>query len=963
MTELPSGTVTFLFTDIEGSTRLLQQLGERYANVLAQHRALVRAAITAHNGHEIGTEGDAFFVAFARTREAVAAALAAQRALAAHPWPEGAPVRVRMGLHSGEGNPQDGGYVGLDVHRAARIAAAAHSGQVLLSRAAQELARDALPEGAGLRDLGEHRLKDLARPEHLFQLVVPDLPADFPPPRTLTNRPSNLPAQLTSLIGRERERAAARALLSREGVRLVTLTGPGGTGKTRLALQVAAELADAFPDGVHFITLAPIRDPALVVATIAQTLGIREESGRSAAESLRDYLREKSALLLLDNCEQVAAAAPEIAALLAACPRLKVLGTSRAPLHLSGEHEFPVPPLALPGHGRLEPPEQLSQYEAVRLFIERALAVRPEFALTDENAPAVAEICHRLDGLPLAIELAAARIRLLSPQAMLARLDNRLGLLTGGARDLPARQRTLRDTVAWSHDLLDEGERRLFRRLSVFAGGWTLESAESVCLVSRGPDLDVLDGMASLVDMSLVRQSARNAREPRFTMLETIREFARELLEASGEAEAMRRRHVHFCLTLAETAERELEGARQLVWLDRLEAEHDNLREALAWSLDQGEPEIALRLVAALGAFWGMRGYLTEGREWLSETLAGAERGVPRASAAWAKALATAGWLAIAQGDYEAARSHYEQSMARAQDLGDRHRIASALNGLGNIALRQGNHASARSLYEQSLAIRRELGQPRGIAGALVNLAGLARVQGDYAAARSLYEQSLAMQRELGDKWGASLVLYNLAGLAREQGDYEAARSLYEQSLATSWSLGDRRGVAAALNNLGMLAQYAGDYAVARTLHEESLETSRELGDKQGIATALSYLAGVAERQGEYAAARSLHQEGLSLQRELGYKRGIVFTLRLLGHLAHHEGASERAARLMGAAEALREALGIIVVPNDRAEYDRIVESARARLGEATFASAWAEGRAMSPEQAIALALEVPPDA
>ncbi|MBI3326484.1 MAG: adenylate/guanylate cyclase domain-containing protein, partial [Nitrospinae bacterium] len=461
MTELPTGTVTFLFSDIEGSTRLLQHLGDRYTGVLAEYRRLLRAAFQAAGGHEIDTAGDGFFVVFHRATDAVAAAVAAQRAIAAHPWPEGAPVRVRMGLHTGEPTLAVGGYVGLDVHRAARICAAGHGGQVLLSQTTRALAQHDLAEGMSLRDVGEHRLKDLQRPEHLFQLVTLDLPADFPPLKTLDSRPNNLPAQPTSLIGRAREGVAARGLLQRKDVRLLTLTGPGGTGKTRLGLQVAADMLDDFADGVFFVSLAPISDPALVTSSIAQTLGLRESEGRPLHERLKDDLRDKQMLLLLDNFEQVVSAAPLVAELLAGCSQLKMLVTSRVGLHLSGEHEFPVAPLALPDPKRLPAVEALSQYAAVELFIQRALAVKPDFGVTNENAPAVAEICVRLDGLPLAIELAAARIKLLPPKALLARLGSRLQLLRGGPRDVPDRHQTLRRAIAWSYDLLDADEQAL----------------------------------------------------------------------------------------------------------------------------------------------------------------------------------------------------------------------------------------------------------------------------------------------------------------------------------------------------------------------------------------------------------------------------------------------------------------------------------------------------------------------
>ena len=658
---LPAGTVTLLFTDIEGSTNLLQHLGDRYPGVLATHRALLRTAFAAHGGHEVDTQGDAFLVAFGRGTQAVTAAVAAQHALAAYPWPEGGSVRVRMGLHTGEPARTAEGYAGLDVHRGARIAAAGHGGQVLLSQATIELIRHQLADGLTLRDMGEHRLKDLRHPERLFQLVIAGLPAEFPPLRTLDGRPNNLPLQPTALIGRERDVEMVCGLLRRDGVRLVTLTGVGGSGKTRLGLQVAADLFDDFADGVFLANLAPISDPALVLQTVAHTLGVREAEGQQLQERLRDFLRDKRLLLLLDNFEQVVEAASFVAELLAACPALKVLVTSRTRLHLRGEHEVPVSPLALPERGQLPPLALLSQYAAVALFIQRAVEVKPDFAVTNENAPAVAEICMRLDGLPLALELAAARVKLLSPQAILSRLEHSLRLLTGGPRDLPARQQTLRDTIAWSYDLLAQDERTLFRRLAVFAGGCTLHAAEAVCNGAGEPALDVLEGLAALVDKSLMQRLGPNDDEPRFGMLETIREFAWEQPEARREASPMRRQHAAFYLQIAEATDAQAEGVGWPRLLERMDRELDILRAALTWSAETPDrAELGLRLAAALNPFWEGRGYWTEGRSWLERLLDQAHAAEAPVLAA---ALMSAGNLAFFQGDMAAARAYLERSL------------------------------------------------------------------------------------------------------------------------------------------------------------------------------------------------------------------------------------------------------------------------------------------------------------
>src|SRR5438093_8681874 len=600
MRELPTGTVTLLFSDIEGSTRLLHELGDAYGNVLEDRRRLLREVFGGRGGVEVDTQGDAFFYAFTRASEAVHAAAEAQRALVE------TPVRVRMGIHTGEPSRSAEGYVGADIHRAARIMAAAHGGQVLVSDATRGLLEDEELDRFALRDLGEHRLKDLTRPQRLHQLVVSGLPSDFPPPRTLEGHTTNLPIQPTTLIGRDRELAELGDVLRRPDVRLLTLTGPGGTGKTRLALQLAANAVEEFPDGVFLVPLATIVDARLVIPTIAQTLGVRESGGRTVAAALGDYVAERGILLVLDNFEQVVDAAADVTGLLEAHSALKLVVTTREPLHVAGEQEWPVQPLDLPRPDASDV-EALSQFDAVRLFIERARAVRPDFAVTNENAPAVAEICVRLDGLPLAIELAAARVKSISISDLLARLDRRLVVLTGGGRTTPERQRTLRNAIDWSYSLLEEEERTLFARLAVFAGGCTLEAAEDVC------DCD-LDALAALVDKSLIRETDGVGGGTRFSMLKTIREYALERLVESPDADNVRSRQVDYYVALAQAAQEPLRHRGRREWAARLDEEQDNLRAVLEWSLVRAETERPLKIASAIWFYWLLRGRLTEGR-------------------------------------------------------------------------------------------------------------------------------------------------------------------------------------------------------------------------------------------------------------------------------------------------------------------------------------------------------------
>jgi predicted ATPase/class 3 adenylate cyclase len=635
----PTGTVTFLFTDIEGSTALWEDNPGAMQHALARHDGILRRTVEDHAGFVFKTMGDAFCCAFPTAPDAFEAAFSSQRALSMGDWGEIGPLRVRMALHTGAAEEQCGDYFGPPLNRVARLLSAAHGSQVLLSLPTQELVRDLLPLDAELRDLGEHRLKDLARPERIYQLVATGLPTDFPPLRTLESRPNNLPMQPTLLVGREREVEDIRGRLLAPEVRLLTLTGPGGTGKSRLALQAAADLIEEFEDGVYFVALATLTDPTLVASSVAQVLGVRESGNQPLIEGIEDYLQDKRLLLVLDNFEQILEAAPLASELLSSAPHLKVLATSRIPLRIYGEREYAVPPLAIPDPKMLPALEVLSQYEAVRLFIERAEAAKAGFEITSENAPAVAEICARLDGLPLAIELAAARIKLLPPNAILARLSNRLKLLTGGARDLPERQRTLRGAIEWSHTLLEEGEKTLFARMAVFSGGRTLEAVEAVCDAEGDLPMDVFDGVSSLVDNSLLRQEEGPESEPRFVMLETIHEYAREKLRESGEADQIGRAHTGYFLALAEEAEPELTGSDQVGWLERLEAEHDNLRAALSRSLERSDAELGLGLASALLYFWFQRGYWGEGRGWLEEALA-----VNAGAAAPLRAKALGGW-------------------------------------------------------------------------------------------------------------------------------------------------------------------------------------------------------------------------------------------------------------------------------------------------------------------------------
>ncbi|MBI5876454.1 MAG: tetratricopeptide repeat protein [Chloroflexi bacterium] len=942
MTALPSGTVTFLFTDIEGSTRLAQQHPAAWPGAKARHHTILRSAIESHGGYVFQVIGDAFCAAFHTASDALAAALEAQRALvgattdaqrtngqsvgatlAVAPDGQGLPlpIRVRMGIHTGSATARpDGDYEGyMALVRVQRIMSGAYGGQVLMSQDAAELVGRDLPAGVGLRDLGTHRLKDLAAPEHLFQVVAQGLPADFPPLKT-ADHPNNLPMQLTSFIGREAEVAEVRRLLG--GTRLLTLSGAGGVGKTRLALQAATEELASFGDGVWFVELAPLADPALVPQATASALGLQEQAGRPWINSLSDYLRAKHLLLVLDNCEHLIEACARLAdQLLRGCPKLNILASSREALGIAGETAYRVPSLSLPDprqfveawlSGPLDhapdhagqpagfPLQSLMQYEAVRLFIERAIAVQPSFALTNQNAPAVAQICRRLDGIPLAIELAAARIKSLSPEQIAARLDDRFRLLTGGSRTAMPRQQTLRAAVDWSHSLLTEPERVLLRRLAVFAGGWTLEAAETVCS-SQKSDIssqtetstpstnlatddrllksdDVLDQLAHLVDKSLVVAEERTG-SARYRMLETIRQYAREKSLESGEAERIRDQHLAFFLTVAEAAEPKLYGAEPAKWLQRLDTEHDNLRAAIDWATERGKVELGLRLVVALSWYWFMRVYYTEARARIGALIARSTTvaKTPQIRLAVAKALNRAADFAQDLGDVEKARSFSEESLSMASEDENKEEIAHAFYNLARLALAEGHHPEAAALYDQSIALYREAKDSRGLGGSLQGLAVALTRQGNLEQAVSLYEEVIVLRREMNDK---TLLAF-------------------------------------ALDQLGRVMQLAGNFERAAVLHKESLLLRIRVDNRRGIAFSLLSFAGLAAQQ-----------------------------------------KAERAVQLYGAGEALLEALHAQEEFRDPVVHVQDVATLHAQLDEAAFSTAWNEGRAMTMEQATAYALE-----
>jgi predicted ATPase/class 3 adenylate cyclase len=842
MADLPSGTVTLLFSDIEGSTRVLQRSGDAYAGLLAEHRRLLSEAFERYRGYVLDSEGDAFFVAFSSANDAASAAAEAQRALAGHEWPGEGEIRVRMGLHTGEPRPVDGRYVGLDVHHAARVMAAGHGGQVLVSESTRAL----LDERIRLRDLGSHRLKDLSGTQRLFQLDVEGLPTEFPPLKTLDNRITNLPTPPNAFIGRTRELADTQALLQRDDVRLLTLIGTGGTGKTRLALQLAADVVDQFNHGVFFVSLAPVRDWELVAATIARTLGLREQPGETVLETLTEYVRDRELLLVLDNFEQVLAAAPTLAGLLLSAPGLRLLVTSRTPLRLRGERAYRVPQLDVPDLRRPAVAAEVAEYESVRLFVERAQAAAVDFTVSDENVEAVAEICVRLDGLPLAIELAAPRVRTLPPPALLRRLDQRLTLLTGGAQDLDERQRTLRGTIEWSYDLLLAKEKTLFARLGVFVGGCRLGAAEAVCDPDGLFGSELLDGLDSLVQKSLLRQRADSDGEPRFWMLETIRDFAVELLDSSGEVGDACARHAAWTAEAAERLDVESRTGDHPAFLARVDDEYANVREAIAWARKTRDGETLLRLATALWGFWSMRGYVAEGRRALEDAL---ELGGRRP----ARALLGLCTLRVMSGDSRLEDA--EEALRAAEEVGDDFSLAQAWNLLGRMQGGVfGSMGPAEGAWRQALSFAERGGYAAEKAESIGWLL-LSTIFGPLSAvdgiARSKEFQELAGDDPTIEAW----CCVERSVLEAMRGEFGLARELLADGTHALADLGLNVWAANTAQEAFLIESLAGTPEAATDVLRGSYATLDQMGERGFSSTIAGFLAQALYAQGDYQEA------------------------------------------------------------------------------------------------------------
>ena len=1001
MNKIPSGTVTFLFTDIEGSTGLWERYPQLMQSAFARHEAILRETVAHFGGFAYKMVGDAFQVAFETASSALCAALEAQRRLHAESWGE-TPIRVRMALHTGVTEERGDDYVGPELNRLGRLLSAGNGGQVLLTQAVYDLTQDHLPCDLSLRDLGAHRFKDLVRPEHLYQLDAPGLPSEFPPLKTLDAFPHNLPAQLTSFIGRETEMLGIKLLLTMDKARMVTLTGSGGTGKTRLALQVAADLLEAFKDGGWLVDLAPLADPALVPQSVATAVGARQVPGKAINTVLIEYLRPRQLLLILDNCEHVVEACASLASsLLKACPDLQILATSREILGMAGEVPFRVPSMSVPDLRHELPLAQLAQSEALRLFIERAAQALPRFELTSDNAPVIARICNRLDGIPLAIELAATRVRLLSVEQIASRLDDAFRLLTGGSRTVLPRQQTLKASIDWSYNLLTQPERLLLVSLSIFAGGWTLEAAEAVC----GDDgkLDVLPFLAQLVDKSLVLVAQQGRLDTRYRLLETIRQYAREKVSEIGGGERVRDRHLDYYLTLARQAAPHLRGKDQVAWLERLEMELGNLRLALEWSLYARSAD-GLELGTALLWFWHIRGYGIEGIDWLERLLEAYnqsqismveqdEMRLKRANALLAlgflvsmqrqpvksreyllksldifRDLGTPGKqgeayalirLAGVAEEVNRSQAFYEMGLDLTRQLGDRFNTAEALQGLGGFLMTQGKFEEARAAVEEDLALRLELGDQDGAGTALSILGAIAQYQGDYSRAWRYFEESLACYQAVNNQGYISIVILNLSSVAWLREDYPEATKRCEQALALSRESGSRNMVANAESFMGLIAWAQGDYAQAKKKGHEALLVAKETADTPLLASSYFLLIRTALSQGD------LHEAEIHVRRLVEIIRGGGFDLAGLSYLfstlamiSRRRSQLERSVKLFSAVDHLCASVINMITPVDRRQRQEDLDALHKELSAEALAEAWNEGQALTEDQALAYAFE-----
>ncbi|MEO6695198.1 MAG: tetratricopeptide repeat protein [Ignavibacteria bacterium] len=949
--KIPTGNITLLFTDIEGSTKLSQDFPEKMQAALNTHHSILHKAIETNNGFVFQIIGDAFCCAFENTDDAIKAAADAQIKLSDEEWDETV-IRVRMGIHSGNVEWNGKSYMGyITLARTHRVMSAANGGQVIVSNDSYEIAKYKVDPEISFRDLGDRRLKDLIQPLKLFQLISSNLPSDFPPLKTLDARPNNLPVQLTSFIGRENEITDLKKLLS--DTKLLTLLGPGGTGKTRLAVQVGADMIDDFENGVWIVELASLIDPNLLTQSVTEALRLKEHSGITPEKLLYDHLKDKKIMIILDNCEHLIDACAVLAEkLLQNCPRLKIMVTSREALRCGGELIHKVLSLSHPDPKIKVEPEILVQYEAVRLFIERAIAVNPGFRVNNDNAAALAQICYQLDGIPLAIELAAVRTKVLSLENICKKLSDRFRLLTGGKRTALPRQQTLRALIDWSYDLLSDKEKILWRRLSVFAGAWTLDAAEEVCSDENLDQEEILDLVNNLTEKSIVLFSGTN---DNYKMLETIRQYGDEKLKESGETKSFYTKHLSYYLNLCEGAIPELSGTNAKKWFNKFEEFYPNIQTGLNWSVENNLKEEGLRLAFSMGKFWELRGHFTEGRNWFDKLFTETEN-VPRDIVANSKGAA--GILAIHQGQYDESEILIEDALKIFKETGNQKGIANSLNSLGLNAVDKSDYKKAKEYLYESLKLRREINHRLGICSTSNSLGLLFLIEGDFVNAKKYWEETLEISLEINDSMYEGIAYSNLAQIYDNLGDLQKSKEYFEKGLQLDRELGNKNGICISLFNLGNVAYLSGDYILSRQLYDESLALSKETGYLQATLYALTGLGQTSLAEKEYVIAENIFKESLMLQKNFIDLQCSVISIIGIAEIKDHNGQSELAATLISGVKCKYESVGAFFDKNLQSQSDVIMNSVIKQIGEAKTEAAVEKGKTMLYEKIIELAQE-----
>jgi predicted ATPase/class 3 adenylate cyclase len=945
-----TGYATILFTDIQGSTELSQLFPDTMPAAILRHHDILHRCIKENNGYVFEIIGDAFCASFSSAIDAINAAGEIQKKLISEDWGE-TPIKIRIGLNSGDVEWNGKGYTGyMTLSRTQRIMSTGHGGQIIISNEVYEKLKDVNQNRYTFRDMGERKLKSIIRPEHLYQVNFEGLPNEFPPLKTLDARPNNLPVQPSSFVGRKKEMSEIKRLLKQ--THILTLIGSGGTGKSRISIEIGTDMIDDFTHGVWFVELAPLFDPSLASQEIASVFNLKESGDKKLIDVLIEHLKDKQLLLILDNCEHLINECANLTnTLVKNCPNIKIIASTREALKIDGETIYRIPSLSVPVVKGDYSIESLLENDSVRLFTDRALSTKPDFRVTDSNVLFIARLCNNLDGIPFAIELAAARVRSLPVEKIAEKLNDRFKLLTGGSRTALPRQQTLRAMMDWSYELLTDDEKAMLRRLSVFAGGWKLETSEEICSDENVETYEVIDVLGSLIDKSLV---VFDEEKERYFLQETVRQYGIEKLSESSEDE-FKIRHSQFFLSMAEEAEPHLTGSEQRKWTNLLEEEHDNLRVAIGRnSLDMNSEESVVKFGAFLWRFWYIRGYLSEGRKWLKEILGKFKTD----SIYLGNAFRGAGVLARSQGDYLDAKTKYDEALRIYRDIGNKEGIANILNGLALISYEQGNVNESKNMHEQALMMRREINDKRGIASSLHNLGDISSEFGDYVKAKEFYSDALNNWKRIGDKLSLANTMYSMGNAAYNQGEYLEAEKLYKESIEIFREAGDDVGVAYTLSGLGNIAEQQGNHEEAIRILKDALKIFKEAEDMRAVCNVLLNLGLDLYQVDKIDESRKFLIEGLLLCREIANKPGTVQCISGFCRLAISEEQNNRAVCLLSFINTTLQSMGTVFDKSALIMHEQTINSLREKLSDEEFSKFWEEGKKLSIEQAVELALK-----